>query len=82
MSQPSLDGKDTTTLNKKGWFLVTYFQYRKDTKAYESRDRVIEKANSIDRKAGIRIVDEENYIMIEVWECWKWVHGYTNMRCV
>lgn len=67
----SLDGEDTATLNKKGWFLVTYFQCRKDTKACESRDRAIEKANSIDRKAGIRIVEEEDYVIFEVWECWK-----------
>ena len=67
----SLDGEDTATLNKKGWFLVTYYQCRKDTKAYESRDRVIEKVNSIDRKTGIRIVEKEEYVISEVWECWN-----------
>ncbi len=66
----NLDLEDIDKLNNKGWFLVTYFQCRKDSKACGSRDRAIEKANSIDREVGIRTVEKENYVVFEVWEKW------------
>ncbi len=66
-----LDGEQSSILNKRGWFLVTYFQCRKDSQACESRDRAIAKANSIDRKTGIRIVEKEEYVVFEVWDYWK-----------
>jgi len=62
----NLDGEDSQFLNKRGWFLVTYFQCRKDDQACESRDRAITKAKSIDRKTGIRTVEKENYVVFEV----------------
>ena len=67
----SLDGEDSAILNKRGWFLVTYFQCRKDEQACESRDRAIEKATSINRKTGIRIIEKYEYVVFEVWEYWK-----------
>ena len=66
----NLDLEDIDKLNNKDWFLVTYFQCRKDSKACGSRDRAIEKANSIDREVGIRTVEKENYVVFEVWEKW------------
>ena len=66
-----LDGEDSTILNKRGWFLVTYFQCRKDNEACTSRDKAIAKANSIDRKTGIRTVEKEDYVVFEVWDYWK-----------
>ena len=66
----NLDLEDIDKLNNKGWFLVTYFQCRKDSQACGSRDCAIEKANSIDREVGIRTVEKENYVVFEVWEKW------------
>ena len=66
-----LDGEQSSILNKRGWFLVTYFQCRKDSQACESRDRAIAKANKIDRKTGIRIVEKEEHVVFEVWDYWK-----------
>ncbi len=66
-----LDGEDSAILNMRGWFLVTYFQCRKDVKACESRNRAIEKAKSINRPTGIRVVEKQNHVIFEVWENWK-----------
>ena len=66
----NLDLEESDDLNKKGWFLVTYFQCRKDTKACQSRDRAIEKASNLGRQAGIRTVEKEKYVVFEVWEKW------------
>ena len=66
----NLDLEESGDLNKKGWFLVTYFQCRKDTKACKSRDRAIEKAESLERNAGIRTIEKEEYVVFEVWEKW------------
>lgn len=66
-----LDGEESVVLNKRGWFLVTYFQCRKDNKACGTRDKAIAKANSIDRKTGIRTVEKEEYVVFEVWDYWK-----------
>ncbi len=66
-----LDGEDSAILNKRGWFLVTYFQCRKDVSACESRDRAIAKAKSINRTTGIRVVEKEHHVVFEVWENWK-----------
>ena len=66
----NLDLEEIDKLNARGWFLVTYFQCRKESQACESRDRAIAKANSINREAGIRTIEKENYIVFEVWEKW------------
>lgn len=68
--QEDLDTLDSAILNKRGWFLVTYFQCRKDKSACHSRDRAVEKAKSIDRKTGIRTVEKKDNIYFEVWEKW------------
>jgi len=66
-----LDGEDSQLLNKRGWFLVTYFQCRKDKRACDSREQAITKAKSIDRRTGIRTVEKEDYVVFEVWDYWK-----------
>ena len=66
----NLDLEESDKLNKRGWFLVTYFQCRKESPACESRDRAVEKANSLDRKSGIRTLEKEDYVVFEVWEKW------------
>ena len=65
-----LDLLSSAVLNKRGWFLVTYFQCRKDSDACMSRRRAIDKANSIERETGVRTVEKEDYIVFEVWEKW------------
>jgi|GEM_PF-2358042 len=67
-----LDGNDSAILNRKGWFLVTYYQCRKNATACDSKNKAIEKAKSItDRKSGIRTVEKEEHIVFEVWDYWK-----------
>ena len=62
---------ESAILNKRGWFLVTYYQCRKDESACGSRDRAIAKAESINRKTALRILEKENHVKFEVWEYWK-----------
>ena len=66
----TLDGEDTVILKKKGWFLVTYYQSRTGGDGSVAHDRAVEKANSIDRKTGIRRHKRGDYIVFEVWEHW------------
>ena len=62
---------ESAILNKRGWFLVTYYQCRKDESACGSRDRATSKCESIDRKTALRIIESEEHIKFEVWEYWK-----------
>lgn len=62
---------ESAILNKRGWFLVTYYQCSKARSACESRDRAIEKAKLINRKTALRIVEEAEHVKFEVWEFWK-----------
>ena len=66
-----LDGEDSVILNKQGWFLVTYYQSRKGSDGSNAYNRAVEKAESIDRKTGIRKVEKEDYTVFEIWEFWK-----------
>lgn len=66
----NLDGEDSALLNKKGWFLVTFYQCRKDD-ACISLDLAHTKANSIPRPTGIRTIEKDRYIVFEVWDYWK-----------
>lgn len=65
-----LDGKDSAILNKSGWFMVTYYQTRDGDTSSKSYDRAVEKANSIQRKTGIRTRKKDSYTMYEIWEKW------------
>jgi len=65
-----LDTENSAILNKQRWFLVTYFQCRKDADVCKSKERAISKANSIKRETGIRTVEKDEHIVFEVWEKW------------
>ena len=65
-----LDGEDSVVLNRKGWFLVTYYQSRFGGDGSVAHDRAVEKANSIKRETGIRRHKRSNYVVWEVWEKW------------
>ncbi len=65
-----LDGEDSAILNKRGWFLVTYYQSRDGDKHSKSFDLAVEKANSINRQTGIRTRKNEAHTIFEVWEKW------------
>jgi len=65
-----LDGQESAILNKRGWFLVTYFQTRDGDTKSNSYNLALEKARSINRQTGIRTRKKDNYTMFEVWEKW------------
>ena len=66
-----LDGEDSAILNKRGWFLVTYYQSRKGDENSKAYNHAIEKSTSIKRQTGIRTVEKQDHIVFEVWENWK-----------
>ena len=63
----NLDGEDTEILNKKGWYLVTYFKSSESSRAY---DLAIDKAQTIERQVGLRTYNQDGDIYWEVWEKW------------
>lgn len=65
-----LDGEDSAILNKRGWFMVTYFQTRHGDTKSNAHDLAVAKAKAIDRQTGIRIRKKENHTLFEVWEKW------------
>lgn len=65
-----LDGEDSAILNKRGWFLVTYFQTRSGDEGSNAYNLALEKAKSIERQTGIRTRQKDNYTMFEIWEKW------------
>jgi len=65
-----LDGEDSAILNKRGWFLVTYFQTRDGDTSSNAYDLAVEKAKSIDRQTGIRTRKKGNHTLFEIWEKW------------
>ncbi len=65
-----LDGEDSAILNKRGWFLVTYFQTRNGDTGSNAYNLALEKAKSIERQTGIRTHQKGNYTMFEIWEKW------------
>ncbi len=66
----SLNGEDSALLNKRGWFLVTYFQSREGDVSSKAYDLAVEKANSIDRQTGIRTLKKGKHTLFEIWEKW------------
>ena len=66
----TLDGEDSAILNKRGWFLVTYFQSRDGDTNSNSYNLAVEKANSIDRPTGIRTRKKGKHTLFEIWEKW------------
>ncbi|MFK7815953.1 MAG: hypothetical protein AB8B92_06415 [Gammaproteobacteria bacterium] len=65
-----LDGEDSAILNKRGWFLVTYFQTRDGDENSNAFNLAIDKANAIDRQTGIRTRKKDVHTIFEVWEKW------------
>ena len=63
----NLDGEDTSILNKKGWYLVTYYKSSESSRAY---NLAVEKAYSIERQVGLRTYNKDEDIYWEVWEKW------------
>lgn len=70
-SLENLNDKDSVILNRKGWFLLTYYQARQDNPASNAYDRAVEKAKSSSRQTGIRTVERDDHTVFEVWEYWK-----------
>ncbi len=66
----ALNEMDSAILNKKGWFMVTYYQSKNDTEGSRAYDLAISKAMSIKRQTGIRCVKKSEYTVYEVWEHW------------
>lgn len=66
----NLDGQDTDILNKKGWFLATYYQSREGGDGSNAYNRAIQKANTLARETGLRSYVKDNYTYWEVWEHW------------
>ncbi len=52
---------DTEILHREGWHLVCM---------HESKDEAIEKANSIERKTGIRKKEADGMVTYEIWDKW------------
>lgn len=65
-----LDGEDSAILNKRGWFLVTYYQTRDGDKNSKAFNLAIDKANAIERQTGIRTLKKDVHTIFEVWEKW------------
>ena len=63
----NLDGEDAGILNKKGWYLVTYYKSSESSRAY---NLAVEKAYSIERQVGLRTYNKDGDIYWEVWEKW------------
>lgn len=66
-----LDGLDTGILNKKGWhFIIQYISKEGGTDS-NAHNHAINKAVSIERPTGIRMIEDGEHTVFEVWEFWK-----------
>ena len=63
----NLDDEESEILNKKGWYLVTYFKSSESSRAY---NLAVDKAQSIKRKVGMRSYKQNEDTYWEVWEKW------------
>ena len=52
---------DTEILYREGWHLVCM---------HESKSEAIEKANTIERKTGIRKKESDGMVTYEIWDKW------------
>ena len=66
----NLDSEDSAILNREGWFLLTYYQTKDNPTGSRAHKLAIDKAMSVDRKAGLRIHKKGEYTVFEVWEHW------------
>ena len=63
-----LDEQDADLLNKKGWFLVTYFQSKQGGQGSTAYNNAMEKALTLKRDVGLRSYVKDDYTYWEVWE--------------
>ena len=66
-----LDGQDTAILNNQGWHFIISYKSKDGGTGSNAHNNAIEKAASIERPTGIRMIDEEERTVFEVWENWK-----------
>jgi len=66
-----LDGQDTGLLNKQGWHFITSYKSKEGGTGSNAHNNAIEKATSIERPTGIRMIEEKEHTVFEVWEYWK-----------
>ena len=60
-SHTDLSAMDTDMLHRKGWHLVCM---------RKKMERAVEKADSIERKTGIRKKEADGNVTYEVWDKW------------
>ncbi len=65
-----LGDQNNETLNRKGWFLVTYYQSRESGEGSSANNKAMEKAFTLKKQAGIRSYVKEDITFWEVWERW------------
>ena len=65
-----LQGEESAILNKKGWFLLTYYQTKREPVGSNAYNLALKKAASVKRQAGLRILKKGEYTVFEVWEHW------------
>lgn len=67
----TLNGQDTEILNKQGWHFIIRYKSKEAGTGSNAHNNAIDKAKSIQRPTGIRVVEKDDYTLFEVWEYWK-----------
>ena len=65
-----LSEQDTNILQRKGWFLKTFYQSRKGGSGSTVYNNAMEKALKSECEVGLRSYVNDNYTYWEVWEHW------------
>ncbi|MFK7814999.1 MAG: hypothetical protein AB8B92_01565 [Gammaproteobacteria bacterium] len=66
-----LDGQDTGILNKQGWHFIVRYKSKDGSTGSNAHNHALEKALSIEQPTGIRMLEEGEQTIFEVWEYWK-----------
>ena len=64
----NLDDQYTNILQRRGWFLKTFYQSRKGGSGSTAYNNAMGKALKSERKVGLRSYINDNYTYWEVWE--------------
>ena len=64
----NLNDQDTDVLQRRGWFLVTYFQSSEGGTGSNAYNNAMDQALSLKREVGLRSYVKDNYTYWEVWE--------------
>jgi hypothetical protein len=67
----NLNELDTAILNKQGWHFIVSYKSKQGSKGSNAHNHALEKAASIKRPTGIRMVEKNELTEFEVWEFWK-----------